>query len=710
MEVAELDDQCLNCNGPLNSSTKCFFSCDNCNRRIHVTCLEIPIPSNLVGDSFFNYVCKFCSVLRIEELSRQKLSWFNVVTLALYNLRENSYGIGRNGFFHWKIHICNLIEENWTSIFGMNATKRKAWIGTVSATLSQYSPQYFLSGKKVLNERGWWKLTHSYTPAEIAQECGSHSASGGPLQNSKEFPQDLDALGKEGYSDEAACSPATVNNSSPSLTPVWQMSTADDQESDSQQSGSSSSVHQLQSSQRSAMYSKAYVQPSATLSNCLFADDDENNDEESVLDIDVDNNEVEMAEDDLPGRGKFHQCSQSLANEMYNHLDGGLREVADIFLKPQSVMHSSPVTPPPPLLLPEVEEEALPQPEKSLFTRREKKLITGHLEKSVISRINELGGVPMSEYAEVKLLNSMRRALAAPHENAPASIRRHFRKLMLRKIKRERGLPLFNFDSYLNGGGAYAGTSWQQVNAFISATSMPKTERVLDRFKQASHLTAGSVTYSGTPGFLSNLISWCEPVCLKSPFTHRLLKPYIRRDRTSCPLWVRLMMELTETVKKKGIGVPPTTPYYVAPIDYCYINAWHIQAINSLAREFFWPGIDLSDCLQYPDFSCVVMYRKLIVGFAVMVPDVQHNEAYISFLFTRPEWRRAGIATFMLYHLIQTCMGKDITLHVSATNPAIILYQKFGFKVEEFIQDFYEMYLPINSRECKHALFLRLSR
>ena len=36
-----------------------------------------------------------------------------------------------------------------------------------------------------------------------------------------------------------------------------------------------------------------------------------------------------------------------------------------------------------------------------------------------------------------------------------------------------------------------------------------------------------------------------------------------------------------------------------------------------------------------------------------MVPDVKQNEAYISFIFTHPEWRRAGMATFMLYHLIQ---------------------------------------------------------
>ncbi|KAG8133014.1 hypothetical protein E2320_010838 [Naja naja] len=93
-----------------------------------------------------------------------------------------------------------------------------------------------------------------------------------------------------------------------------------------------------------------------------------------------------------------------------------------------------------------------------------------------------------------------------------------------------------------------------------------------------------------------------------------------------------------------------------------------------------------------------------------MVPDVKYNEAYISFLFVHPEWRRSGIATFMIYHLIQTCMGKDATLHVSASNSAMLLYQKFGFKTEEYILDFYDKYYPLDSKECKHAFFLRLRR
>lgn len=56
------------------------------------------------------------------------------------------------------------------------------------------------------------------------------------------------------------------------------------------------------------------------------------------------------------------------------------------------------------------------------------------------------------------------------------------------------------------------------------------------------------------------------------------------------------------------------------------------------------------------NFSFSVSTRKFVIGFAFMVPDVNHNEAYISFLFTHPEWRGAGIGTFMIYHLIQVVL------------------------------------------------------
>lgn len=187
-----------------------------------------------------------------------------------------------------------------------------------------------------------------------------------------------------------------------------------------------------------------------------------------------------------------------------------------------------------------------------------------------------------------------------------------------------------------------------------------------------------------------------------SPLTGRILHPFIYRDTKTFPRWLKLMCEMKFVVNGK-------TPER-STIDFCYARPHHLAAVNSLLQKEFWPNIDMSESLNYPDFTVVALYKKLVVGCAFLVPDACHNEAYISFLAVRPGWDRCGIASFMLYHLTQTSNGKDITLHVSASNPAICLYQKFGFKTEELVLGFYEKYLPPDSPHSPHALFLRLAR
>jgi cysteine-rich protein 2-binding protein len=51
-----------------------------------------------------------------------------------------------------------------------------------------------------------------------------------------------------------------------------------------------------------------------------------------------------------------------------------------------------------------------------------------------------------------------------------------------------------------------------------------------------------------------------------------------------------------------------------------------------------------------------------------------------------------------------------MTLHVSVTNPALLLYQKFGFKTEEFIVNFYDKYMATDEKSLvsKNAFFIRL--
>ena len=52
----------------------------------------------------------------------------------------------------------------------------------------------------------------------------------------------------------------------------------------------------------------------------------------------------------------------------------------------------------------------------------------------------------------------------------------------------------------------------------------------------------------------------------------------------------------------------------------------------------------------------------------------------------------------------------DVTLHVSVNSPAVIFYQKFGFKIEEYIKNFYDKYYSDTQNFNKDAFLMRLSR
>lgn len=56
---------------------------------------------------------------------------------------------------------------------------------------------------------------------------------------------------------------------------------------------------------------------------------------------------------------------------------------------------------------------------------------------------------------------------------------------------------------------------------------------------------------------------------------------------------------------------------------------------------------------------------------------------------------------------MQQGLSSDITLHVGVTNDAVIFYQKFGFKAEEYLRGFYTEYY-VDDTVCPHAFKLRL--
>ena len=195
-----------------------------------------------------------------------------------------------------------------------------------------------------------------------------------------------------------------------------------------------------------------------------------------------------------------------------------------------------------------------------------------------------------------------------------------------------------------------------------------------------------------------------------SPYTSRILKPIIFQSYDFTPVKLEVLTELINKVNQSNV-VPscPLANYNPHPVTFCYFGEHHLSSVNALISYFFWP-VNLKEYLQYPDFTVVVQYGKLVIGCGFMTPDVKVSEAYIPFLLIHPDFCGCGLGKVMLYHLIQSCQGKDVTLHVSVDNPAMLMYQQFGFKAEQFCIDFYDKYYPPSYCLSKHAFLMRLRR
>ncbi|KIJ65214.1 hypothetical protein HYDPIDRAFT_27934 [Hydnomerulius pinastri MD-312] len=193
-------------------------------------------------------------------------------------------------------------------------------------------------------------------------------------------------------------------------------------------------------------------------------------------------------------------------------------------------------------------------------------------------------------------------------------------------------------------------------------------------------------------------------------YGHKPLKipGLLATDWETCSPWTNLMDDIHAHYSHAHPG-RDQTERPLTPITYVSLQPSHLRQVHDLLARVFWDGIDVSDSLQYSPERCTVIatYGHLVVGAAFLSSP---QETYITYLAVRAGWDNSQIATTMLYHLISLNPHRDITLHVSANNPAMLLYNRFGFKAEEFIAGFYEDYLDSHSRASMNAFRLRLRR
>ncbi|GJJ11513.1 hypothetical protein Clacol_005746 [Clathrus columnatus] len=274
------------------------------------------------------------------------------------------------------------------------------------------------------------------------------------------------------------------------------------------------------------------------------------------------------------------------------------------------------------------------------------------------------------------------------------------RRLELRKVKKEN--PVFSYDMLCQPD--------PRPNDLQPCSTIPLSEPNKETLDILHAIRKTPYEHSFAYRILGNI----------GPIGH-----IIFRDWQTRTIW----MDLMDDIKLHYVLAHPENECTMEqnnPIDYVTLEPWHLPQLHDLLSRTFWSGIDgkaitthlhqlthilrkVSSSLDYSPEKCTViaLYKRLVVGAAFLSSPL---ETYLTYLAVRPGWEFSGVASTILYLLLKANPTKDITLHVSANNPAMLLYNKFGFKAEEFIVGFYDEYLPRESQVCKNAFRLRLRR
>ncbi|XP_043255235.1 cysteine-rich protein 2-binding protein [Colletes gigas] len=568
MKVEPVDfsetDICKSCNCPSDPYNKPALRCNGCSRKIHIECLKRgSVPVSFVGDVFFELNCHHCSPFGKETVARNRMPWLNVIVLTLYNLREKSSGISKRGYFHWKSDISTFVDRNWDCLFKKSVKKKKNWIGTISGTLSHYSGIFFKSGTAELGESGWWRLIDNDPPEVLI------------AKNEKMILDRKKQVGNQVKSTSRLHHSPTPSESS--------ISVGDD----------SICGNELIKSQGCSAYSQAYVQPNKTLLDFLLEEDELSNmeiEDDTILNEQSDTPSLsDLIRDCQYQTNNFHfsQLLDDFTSDWTSNTDAASEAITNInsdqikeeedeeeddddeedqYEEDSSDSLSSVQEQPPSSLFNVTKRRPWPWQRNNIvgkyicFTRLLHNLcLYYNLQKFCFTEEK----VPrMTHQEEAYLLQQVNKSAL---NSAPPEIRRFYRKLTVRKLKREYGLPVLDIDHF-------------GFKTEIPDRPLKEFGRVLDRFFG-----------DDLSSFEQRLQGYNEPTSVHSPYTNRLLKPFIRRDTSCRPLWLRVMDELLIKANKlnpKWISPP------IAPIDYSYIRPQHIPAINSLCSQFFWPGID----------------------------------------------------------------------------------------------------------------------
>ena len=131
-----------------------------------------------------------------------------------------------------------------------------------------------------------------------------------------------------------------------------------------------------------------------------------------------------------------------------------------------------------------------------------------------------------------------------------------------------------------------------------------------------------------------------------------------------------------------------------------------IPQMDALTREIFGKNGVFSENLYKSAIKQNLSYvyknkDNKVIAFCLAEYESDKNKVEIVVFCVHENYRKKGIAKKLLQHCIQNCEVKgmhNFYLNVSVTNfTAINFYLKFGFKVVEFIKNYYPKDSPPNN-------------
>ncbi|XP_074805820.1 cysteine-rich protein 2-binding protein isoform X3 [Natator depressus] len=595
------------------------YYCEKCQKWIPASQLREQL-SYLKGDNFFRFTCSDCSEDGKEQFERLRLTWQQVVMLAMYNLSLE--GTGRQGYFRWKEDICAFIEKHWTFLLG-NRKKTSTWWSTVAGCLSVGSPLFFRSGAQEFGEPGWWKLVHNKPPT-MKPEAEKLSASAlkakaaskppldpiitveglrkrvsrNPVESAMELKEKRSRTQEAKDIRRAQKEAAGFLDRSTSSTPV-KFTSRGRRPDMVLEKGEVIDFSSLSSSDRTPLTSPS---PSPSLDFSAPGTPASHSATPSLL------SEADLIPDVMPPQALFHDDEEMEGDGV---IDPGIEYIpppsGPMGAGPMIVSRKKVKTPEQIKQEVESEEEKAermegdsedPEDSNASLQARGRDKRKPQVEKDNKPKAPKYTSV--SIYEEKLLL---KRLEACPNAvSMTPEARRLRRKLIVRQAKRERGLPLFDLDQVVNAAlllvdGIY-GAKERGISRLPAGHATYRTTsqdfRILDRYQTT--LPAMKGYRHQTTKFLYRLVGSEDLVTdhsIVSPYTSRVLKPYIRRDHETKPPKLQLLAEICAHPHKND---PDWKAEPEAPIDYCYVRPNHIPTINSMCHEFFWPDLHGQRC------------------------------------------------------------------------------------------------------------------